>query len=130
MIAKNKRRKKRDNEASLFTSILLVFLIIGFFVFLIISNVRINKERKELQARIENLKQEIREMEKKKQELEAKINSGTDLEELEKKAREELDLKKANEEVVVVLPPEKTEKEKKEQEKGFWQKLLEALHLK
>jgi len=69
-------------------------------------------------------------MEKKKQELEAKINSGTDLEELEKKAREELDLKKANEEVVVVLPPEKTEKEKKEQEKGFWQKLLEALHLK
>ena len=130
MIAKIKKRKKRDDETSLFTSALLVFLIMGFFVFLIISNVRINKERKELQARIENLKQEIKEMEKKKQELEAKINSGTDLEELEKKAREELDLKKANEEVVVVLPPEKTEKEKKEQEKGFWQKLLEALRLK
>ena len=66
MIAKIKKRKKRDDETSLFTSALLVFLIMGFFVFLIISNVRINKERKELQARIENLKQEIKEMEKKK----------------------------------------------------------------
>ncbi len=86
-----------------------------------------HQRRAELIFQIEDLEKEIQGLEKRNQELKAGFSQLSDEDYLEKEAREKLGLKKPGEEVVVVLPPPESEKEVKEKEKGFWQKLLEKL---
>jgi len=77
-----------------------------------------SQKRAVLNSRIEQLKEEIREAEAKKQQLQAQLNQSSDEAHLEKEAREKLNLKKPGEEVVAVLPfteenkPKQTEKPK------------------
>lgn len=106
---------------------ILVFALIGF---LAVSNLRINKKRTELQSQIERLETEIKTLEEKKEKLQAGISAGESESFLEKEAREKLGLKKPGEEVVVVMPPKENSDGKAQENKTFWQKFLEILHLR
>lgn len=121
-----KSKKKTSFQPLFFYSILgiMVLIIVGF---LIDSNLKINKKRKELLGQINYLKKEIQVLEEKKQKLKAGIlKQGTE-DYLEKEAREKLGLKKPGEEVVVVLPPKENQEKQAKEKKNFWEKLLEKL---
>jgi len=119
MLTKFKKSKKGSHQ-TIFFSIFLGILTLVIIGFLVISNWKINQKRAELNSQIESLKKEIQTLEEKKQQLEAGISQTGKEEYLEEAAREQLGLKKPGEEVVTVLPPEKTEEEKPTKEKTFW----------
>ena len=121
MVAKSDKNKKE----SLFFSILLgvlVFVVIGF---LIVSNLRINQRRNELNSQLQSLQQELQALEAKKTQLESDFSESSEESYLEKEARERFNLKKPGEEVVAVLPAE--EEEGGVEEKGFWQKIWDRI---
>jgi len=124
---KKRYLKKNDSFEGKFLPIFLLvffFLIIGFLVF---SNYRITKKRTELQAQIENLKSQIRELEEKKAKLQSAISNSNNPEFLEKEARDKLGLKKPGEEVMVVWPSKKEEGFTTVERKNFWQIFLEKI---
>lgn len=126
--ASSLRRKKAGSSLqTIFFSIFLGILILAAIGFLVFSNLQINKRRTELTLRLESLKKEIEILVEKNQELTAKIPQVQKESYLEKEARERLNLKKPGEEMVVVLSPDKSEEEKPEEQKSFWQKFLEKL---
>ncbi len=123
MVAKFRRNRKRNIKSGIFFSVLfgaLLLIIIGFLVF---TNIRINNRRTKLISQIEFLEKEIQVVEGKKQEMEAKISQAGSKEFLEKIARDQLDMKKPGEEVVVAKieenPPTGGSPADKE-EKDFW----------
>ncbi|MDI6591739.1 MAG: septum formation initiator family protein [Patescibacteria group bacterium] len=125
MIQKTKRIKKENSCQTIFSTLIgcLLVIIIGFLIF---SNLKISQKRSELIAQIETLKKEIQILEEKNQRLKEKISQARTESYLEKVAREQLDLKKPGEEVVVI----KKEKGKEtKEEKSFWQRLLEKLKI-
>ena len=123
---KNKRPRKHRKE-SVFFSIFLTILFFCVIGLLIISNVKINQRRGELNSRIESLKTEMRALEEEKQILEAQV-SQTEMESyLEKEARERFNLKKPGEEVVAFTKEKAEPGQQTEQEKTFLQKILEKL---
>lgn len=126
MIAKNQRFKKKISYSSLFFTIFLIVLTLTILIFLFFSNWKMNQRRAKLKSQIESLKKEIQILEEKNQKLKARILESENEYFLEKKAREDLGLKKPEEDVLVVLPPEKVQNEEKK-EKDFWQKILDPL---
>jgi cell division protein FtsB len=124
MIATSSKKKKESRE-SLFFPVLLSVLMLVVVSFLVISNLRINQRRAELEAQKSLLLEQIEELEAKRQELEANISQTLSEDYLEKEARETFNLKKAGEEVVAVLPA--GEGSDSESDKGFWQKLWDKI---
>ena len=122
---KNKRTKSESKESLFFSVILTIifFVVIGF---LVVSNIKISQKKNRLNARIEILRQEVQGLELKKHKLESQI-SQTEMESyLEEQARERFNLKKPGEEVVAFTKQESEENNQQEQ-KTFWQKVLEKL---
>ena len=99
-----------------------IFLVVGL---LIVANWRINQKRAEYNAQVEVLRAELQALEIKRQQLQAQIYQTSEESYLEREARERFNLKKSGEEVVIILPAE--EEEIKEQEKGFWGKVLDKI---
>ena len=118
--------KKKGRYRSLFSSFFIIILTVGVIGFLIVSNLRIDKKRSELMARIESLKKEIQTLEGKKAALQSGVNISQSEENLEEAAREQFGLKKPGEEVVVVKQEQK-EEVKQEENKSFWQKIWEKI---
>jgi cell division protein FtsL len=125
MIPKNKRNPK--SPESIFFSTLFILLILMVSTFLIISNLKINQKRAELNAQIERLKEETQTLEEKNQKLKATISESEKEDYLEKEARERLGLKKPGEEAVVILPSKNNEKENIQEKKNFLEKILEKI---
>ncbi len=125
MLTYLKKSKKKASFSDIFFYIFLGGLVLTVTGFLIASNLKINKKRGELLAQISYLKREIQLLEEKNQNLKTRILEKETESYLEKEARDRLGLKKPGEKVIVVLPPEKTEKNDIEKEKDFLQKLLE-----
>jgi cell division protein FtsL len=123
MITKSRKLKK---SFSSFSVLLLIFLFLGIG-FLLISNWKIYQKRLELSTKIEALKKEIEFLEKENYKLKTEISESFSESFLEKKAREDLNLKKPCEKVVVILPPTEKENSKVKKEKSFLQKILEKL---
>ena len=130
MVAKNKKFKKKSSAQSVFFYVLLGLLALIIIGFLAVSNVKISNKRKEMLAQISYLENEIKTLSEKKEKLEAGISEQGTEDFMEKEAREKLGLKKSGEEVVVVMPSETNQDEKTQEQKSFWQKLLETLHLR
>ena len=122
----NKNKKRKDNKVAFF-SVILGLIALSVVAFLAASNWKINQKRSALNSRIENLKQEIRALEEKNDELKAGIVQSLSQEYLEKIARENLNYKKEGEEVVVVKPQETVLGEAAQEEKSFWQKIKEKI---
>lgn len=127
MIAKSKKIKKGASYQTVMYSILALLLFSAVIGLLIYSNWRINKRRAELVSQIQDLQQEIQASEKKNQELKSGISQSLGPSYLEEKAMSNLGLKKPGEEMVVVLPPPEKETGQKEEQKGFWQRVLEKI---
>jgi len=128
MLKKRYLKKSGFSEDKLF-SIFLGIILFLIIIFLVFSNYKITKKRVVLQAQIENLKSQIRELEEKKTKLQSVVSSSENPEFLEKEARDKLGLKKPGEEVMVVLPPKKEEASTTVERKNFWQQLLEKIGL-
>ena len=119
MIAKHKQNKKGSWQ-NIFFYVLLGSLVLAIVSFLVVSNYRINKKRTILNSQIDQLKEEIRAMEEKKQQMEAQLYQSTQEEYLEKEARETFNLKKPGEEVVTVLPQQEQPQQPEEKTKQWW----------
>ena len=128
MISKRKNFKRGDFFESKFLVVILGVLFICLIGFLIISNIRINERRAELQTQAEYLRKEIQILEEKKEKLETGILEVKTKDYIEREARDRLGLKKPGEEVVVVLPPEEKQQDIVAPiEKTLWQRILEKL---
>lgn len=126
MIAK--RRKKKKSLENIFFQVFFVFFSIGIVIFLIVSNLRINRKREKLISQINTLQEEIQILEEKNERLKANISQTEQESYLEEEARERLGLKKPGEEVVAIKKIEAEEEpEQPESEKGLWQKILEKI---
>ncbi len=122
-----KKRKKKKSFQAIFFSILFGLFALAITIFLIVSNLRINRRRKELISQIGTLEKEIKILEGKNEELKAGVDQSLPERYLEKEARERLGLKKPEEEVVVIKKIETQEPEEVEQEKSLWEKILEKI---
>ena len=105
-------------------ALLIVIIILGFLVF---NNFKLNQKRQNFNALLNQLKAQIRELEEKKQSLEAEINQSQQEDYLEKKAREDLNLRKWGEQVVAFPVMEEIEKlvEPDQEEQSLWQRFLD-----
>ncbi|MBI2625125.1 MAG: septum formation initiator family protein [Candidatus Nealsonbacteria bacterium] len=122
MITRTKRTK-RDFYENLFFSVLLIVLIFAIVGFLVVSNIRASKKRGELQSQIQTLKKEIQSLEDKKKELTGRAGESNNGEFLEREARERFNLQKPGEEVVTIVPFEKSGESKSEEgknKKSWW----------
>ena len=106
-------------------SVVIVILSLVAVGFLVKTNVKINRKRAELLSRIESLTAEIQIAEQKNQELKSKISQSESSDYLEKVAREQLNMKKPGEEIVVITKEET--QGSSEKEKSFWQKFWEKI---
>lgn len=118
-----RRRNKRETFRTIFFSVFLGFLTLGFIAFFIISDFRISQKRRDFQAQIANLQKEIQLVEEKKAKLEQGISQTEKDTYWEEKIREQ-GFKKPGEEQVVVLPPEGAKNEQTKKPETLWQKLL------
>lgn len=116
MVAKNKENKK---GRGLFLFLFAAFLVF-IAVFLMLSNLRVSKERKKLITNLEYLKKEIVFLKGQNEEMERGLSQAQSKEVLEKVARERLNLKAPGEKVVAVKRPERKEEEAGEEEKNMW----------
>jgi len=111
------RNKKHKEYIS---SGIFILIIIVFVVFFVVTNWRIAKRRAELKDRVTLLQQELQVLEEKNKELnDRKDDTETD-DIIEKVAREQLELKKPGEEVVVIQKEEPKKGEVEEEEKSWW----------
>ena len=114
MLTKFRKKRKERLGSPVITPLLIGFLTIAVTGFLVYSNWRVNDKRQDLLSRIDSLRKEIQTMEEKKKDLEEKIAQGSSEDFLETKARENFNLKKPGEEVVVVsLPAEESGRQEK-----------------
>jgi len=122
MLAKFKKiRKKSFRRENLFWLLLLITFI-GLIGALAVVNLKINKKRVQYIDRVETLKKEIQEVEKKNEELKKGVSQAGSKEHLEKVAREQLGLKNPGEEVVVIIKEEEESSsvEATEDKESFW----------
>jgi cell division protein FtsB len=120
-----KKKLRKDSWHNIFFSVLLgvaIFTVVGF---LIVSNWKIGQRRAELNSQVEILQQQIWTLETKRQELQSQISQTEGQEYLEREARDTFNLKKAGEEVVIILPAEG--EEGIEEERSFWQKIWDKI---
>lgn len=102
MLAKFKKNKKIKLIKAKIFSVFLICLVLFIIGFIAITNWRINKRRAELTDRASLLKQEVQKLEEMNKELKEKKVDSESEDYLEKVARDQLDLKKPGEEVIVV----------------------------
>jgi cell division protein FtsL len=123
-----KFKKSAFYQQTLFSIVLAVLVILGI-TFLVVSNMKINKRKEELNSQIQKLEEEINNQMKKNEELKAGLSQTSDQQYLEEEARERLGLKKPGEEVVSIQKVETEEPKTEEQPKpkSLWQRILEKL---
>jgi cell division protein FtsL len=126
MLTKNKKRIKSNQVFIVIIAVFFTFAVAGFLVF---SNWKINQKRSDLLTKIDSLQKEIQVAQEKNAQLKADVSQTQSQEYLEKVARESLDLKKPDEDVVVVKNQGTSSQEITSQEKSFWDKLKEKIGL-
>ncbi len=125
MVAEYKKNAKHSLQTIFSLSFIGVLALI-ILVFLLVSNSKLGQRKEDLNSRISSLSSEIQDLERENQELKAGISQISQDSYLEKKAREQFNLKKPGEEVVAFIKEEGMEEEKEEKE-NFWQKILKKL---
>ncbi|MFH1656882.1 MAG: septum formation initiator family protein [bacterium] len=125
MVAKLPKNAKRSFQA-IFVLFFIGLLTTAILFFLLVSNSKLNQRKADLNSQIEFLAKEKQSLEKENQELKAGISQISQDSYLEKKAREQFNLKKPGEEVVAFIKDE-SEEDKKEIKENFWQKILNKL---
>ena len=141
MITKTKYFKKGNSRRQIFFYSLLGILWLAVMIFLLFTDLRINRKKKELDSQLSVLKEEIQILEEKNKLLKAEVSKEGTESFLEEEARERLGLKKPGEEVVVILPSEEKQEIAQTAPASSWQtfqkkandflqKLLQKLNLR
>lgn len=119
MIAKTRQFKKGSLEQKLFPwgLGLLILILLGF---LIISNIKLSKKRAKLENQITKYNKQIQQLKQNQQKLETEIK---DKQFLEQVARNQLNLQKPGEKVVVVKKEERIQSPEPEPQLSWWQRL-------
>lgn len=119
---KAKNGKSWKNKISGFILLFIIIIFIGFFSYV---NWKINKRRSDLLEKISSLEQELQELENKNQELKQKQAEAGTGDYIEKVARDQLELKKPGEEVVVIQkePASAESSGEAEENKTWWDKI-------
>jgi cell division protein FtsB len=126
MLAKKGKNKKTIK--TLFFSAVFILLFLAVAGFLVFSNWKVNQKRSELNAKIISLKKEIQEMEDKKTQLEDALQQTQSSDYAEKVAREDLNMKKQDEDVVAVKQSTGTAETAAPAEKSFWKKIIDKFN--
>lgn len=112
MVAQLQKRKK-----SYLGIVLALSVILLLFVFLVVSNIKIKLERNKIDKQISALENQINGLKQKNQLMEESVAQSSDSDQIEKAAREDLNLKKEGETVVGFIMPENN----KQEGGAFWQ---------
>lgn len=123
MLAKSKRKKKFGEER--FFQIFFFIFCLAFVSFLIISNLRIDRKRKELTEQVKLLKEEIQILEEKKEKLKTGISQTEKESYWEERIREQGYVREGEEAVVIKRVGESEEKEI--EQKNIWQKFWDEI---
>ncbi len=102
----NFKKNKKENLLKYFLLYLGGILILFIVVFLIIANIKIYHKRKEFLSQVENLKNQVKDIQNKNNNLKQGILKADDNQYIEKVAREELDLQKKGEKTVSFIMPQ------------------------
>ncbi len=108
MITK-RRKNKREAKESAFLTLIMGVAVFGIAGILIVSNIKINQKRNQMEERVVELRAQLQELQEKRQQLRAQVSSARDDEYLEEEARENFNLQKPGEEAVTVIPPENSQ---------------------
>lgn len=118
------KNKKHSSEERIFQFFFFIFTLC-FIVFLIFSNLQIEKKKREFAQQFENLKLKIQELEERKKSLETAISQIQNRNYWENLAREEGYVKEGEETIVIKkIESEKGEKELKE---NYWLKIWQGI---
>ena len=119
MIANFKKKQKSNSTDSFFSSPFIKIFFLIIIIFLVFADIKVYKDRKKLNLRIDNLKERIQEIKDKNNILEQGIAKSDDKDYIEKIAREELDLQTKDEKVVSFIMPKDQQKEEVSPDSGF-----------
>jgi cell division protein FtsB len=125
MVSKLKRIKKSKESSKLFLAVFNIILL-ALIIFLGFSAIRMNKRREILYENISKLEETLNKLEEKKNSLEARISYQGSEEYVEEVARDRLGLKAIGEKSVSFIK-DVEEKEEKEEEKSFFDNLIERI---
>jgi cell division protein FtsB len=119
-----KREKKKVGKEKFFPFFFLIFtfFFIGFLVF---SNLKLERKKREISQQIEDWKLKIEELEEKKKKLEEAISQTQNKNYWEELAREEGYVKEGEEAIVIKKVEEEKGKEKEEEK--IWLKIFEEI---
>jgi cell division protein FtsB len=120
------RREKKKNifKEKVLQFFLLIFTLF-FIVFLVLSNLKLERKKREISQQIEDLKLKIEELEEKKKKLEEAISQTQNKNYWEELAREEGYVKEGEEAIVIKKVEE--EREKTKEEEKIWLKIFEEI---
>lgn len=118
-----KNLKSKSSFKSLILSVFLGIFAITAIGFLVSTNWKIYKNKADSQTKAVKLKMEAEALEKINGELNKSLDYVKSDEYLEKVAREQLDMKKPGEEVVVIQKENARQKNEQEKNKTWWEKL-------
>jgi cell division protein FtsB len=120
------RREKKKNifKEKVLQFFLLIFTLF-FIVFLVLSNLKLERKKREISQQIEDLKLKIEELEEKKKKLEEAIFQTQNKNYWEELAREEGYVKEGEEAIVIKKVEE--EREKTKEEEKIWLKIFEEI---
>ena len=121
-----KQKRQRDWQRIVFGG-LFVALSLGIIGLLLSVNLKISQKKGVLTGQAEILGREFTEAKRRNEELKTDILQINTQDYLEKEARERMNLRKASEEVVVVLPLTKKSISSPGKVRNFWQNLLEII---
>ncbi len=110
------RRKKQNTFTKLLTFLILSLLV----VFLLLSNLRIYRQRRQHLSIIDQLEEKEKELLQEKEKFEKKLEQVHSEESLERIAREQLNLIRPGERVVVIKIEEPEKEVATEEESSFW----------
>jgi len=131
MLAKIRKKRKTFFNNNWILSVLWIigtFIIIAFLLF---TNWKISQKRSELKNKVTELEEKITILNEKNEELKNKQSQLNNEEYLEKIARDQLGLKKPNEEVIVIQNEKKeqneSENKKSTKNEGHWWDWLKSI---
>lgn len=107
MLTDFKKKQKTYSARNLFFLFLASILFLVICILLIIANIRILEKKKELAKQLINLQNQVADIEKSNQNLKKGVAESTDINYMEKIAREELDMQKPGEKVVSFIMPKR-----------------------
>jgi cell division protein FtsB len=119
---REKRKEVGREKVFQFSLIVFTFVLIGFLIF---SNLKLERKKREISQQINDLKLKIEELETKKKKLEEAISQTQKENYWEELAREEGYVKEGEEAIVIKKVEE--EKEKAKGEEKIWLKIFEEI---